>query len=54
MKIKTKTKRYNFAFDEKTDSLLRKISKETDIQLTLIVQRGIELFAEKKGITDEK
>jgi len=48
---KKKTKRYNFAFDERIDFLLRKISQETDIQLTVIVERGIELFAEKKGVS---
>lgn len=53
MKKKVKTKRYNFAFDERIDSLLRKISLETDIQMTIIVERGIELYAEKKGITNE-
>ena len=50
MKKKNKTKRYNFAFDDRIDSLLRRISQETDIQMTIIVERGIELFAEKKGI----
>jgi hypothetical protein len=51
MKTKKKFKRYNFAFDERIDALLRKISEETDIQLTIIVERGIELFAEKKGVS---
>jgi hypothetical protein len=50
MKKKNKVYRHCFAFDEKTDTLLRSLSSSTDIQMTLIVQRGIEMFAEKKGI----
>jgi hypothetical protein len=50
MDKKKKTNRHNFAFDDRIDSLLRKIAKETDIQMTVIIERGIEMFAEKKGI----
>lgn len=48
-----KTKRHNFIFSEKIDSLLRKVSAETDIPMTIIVERGIQLFADKKGINNE-
>lgn len=48
--MKTKVKRYNFAFDQKTDDLLRKIKELTDIGLTTIVQRAIEDYAVKKGV----
>ncbi len=51
MKKKNKTYRHSFAFDEKTDSLLRKLSATTDTQMTLIVQRGIEMFAKDKDIS---
>lgn len=54
MKNKTKLKRHNFAFDEATDSLLRKCADETDTLITTVVKRGIELFAEKKGVKNEK
>jgi hypothetical protein len=54
MKKKNKTYRHCFALDEKTDTLLRSLSASTDIQMTMIVQRGIELFAEKKGIKNGK
>ena len=53
MKKKNKVYRHCFALDEKTDTLLRSLSASTDIQMTMIVQRGIELFAEKKGIKNE-
>ena len=53
MKKKNKTYRHSFVFDEQTDSLLKSLSRTTDTQMTLIVQRGIEMFAEKKGIKNE-
>ena len=53
MKKKNKTYRHSFVFDEQTDTLLRNLSKTTDTQMTLIVQRGSEMFAEKKGIKNE-
>jgi hypothetical protein len=43
-----KTKRYNFAFDEKIDSLLREIEKETGLKLTTIVEKAIILYSEQK------
>ena len=48
--MKKKTKRHTFAFSDEIDALLRRISKETDINQSIIVERGIQLFAEKKGI----
>ena len=45
-----KTKRYNFAFDERINDLLRKIEKETHMKLTTIIERAIENYAEKKGV----
>ena len=51
--MKNKTYRHCFAFDKKTDTLLRTLSETTDTQMTLIVQRGIEMFAEKKGNKNE-
>jgi len=53
MKKEKKTNRHNFAFTDKTDALLRKINQETDIPMTIIIERGIELFAEKKGIKND-
>lgn len=52
MKKEKKTNRHNFAFSDKTDALLRKITQETDIPMTTIIERGIELFAEKKGVSN--
>ncbi len=48
-----KTKRYNFAFDDRINSLLRQIEEKTDMKLTKIVERAIEDFAKKKGVSYE-
>ena len=48
MKIKKKIKKYGFTFDEETAELLELIAKETDLNKTIIVQRGIEMFAKTK------
>ncbi len=48
--MKTKTEKHGFAFSKEIADLLTKLAKELDMNKTLIVQRGIELFAEKKGI----
>lgn len=45
-----KINRYNFAFDERINNLLRKIEEKTDMKLTTIIERAIEDFAEKKGV----
>lgn len=49
-----KTKRYSFAFDEKIDSILREIGRETGLKLTTILEQSILLFAEKKGVKNGK
>ena len=48
--MKIKTEKHGFTFDKETSELLERIIKETDMRKSLIVRRGIELFAEKKGI----
>ena len=48
--MKKKTEQYGFTFDKETAELLEKVAKETEMNKTLIVQRGIELFAAKKGV----
>ena len=48
--MKTKTDKHGFTFDKETTELLNRIIQETDMRKSLIVKRGIELFAEKKGI----
>lgn len=48
--MKIKTDKHGFTFDKETTDLLNRIIKETDMRKSLIVKRGIELFAEKKGI----
>jgi hypothetical protein len=48
--MKIKTDKHGFTFDKETTELLNRIIQETDMRKSLIVKRGIELFAEKKGI----
>lgn len=48
--MKIATDKHGFTFDKETTELLNRIIKETDMRKSLIVKRGIELFAEKKGI----
>jgi transcription antitermination factor NusA-like protein len=50
MRLKTKIKRHNFAFTERTDCLLRKIQEETELNFTVIIKQAIELLAKEKGI----
>lgn len=49
--MKVKTEKFTFTFDKETSNLLKKISKETDLKYTVIVQRGIEMFAKLKEIS---
>ncbi len=51
--MKTKTEKHTFTFTQETSDFLKKISKETDLKLTTIVQRGIEMFAKEKGVKSE-
>ncbi len=48
--MKTVTEKHGFTFDKETSELLERIIKATDMRKSLIVKRGIELFAEKKGV----
>lgn len=48
--MKKKIEKYGFTFDKETAELLERVAKETEMNKTLIVQRGIELFAVKKGV----
>jgi len=48
--MKTKIKRFNFAFSTETDALIRKIALETDLKFGAIVKQGVELVAKQKGI----
>lgn len=47
--MKTKTKRFNFEFDDETNNLLRKIADETGLKLITIVKQGIFSLAKEKG-----
>lgn len=52
-KYKTKLRRYNFVFDEKSAELMDKLVKETDMTFTKIVIRAVEDFAKKKGVKND-
>lgn len=48
--MKNKTKRFSFAFDEETDSLIRKIAEKTGLKFITVVKQGVELLAKKENI----
>lgn len=48
--MKTKTEKLAVTLDKTTMELLNKIAKDCDMSKVLIVQRGIELLALKKGV----
>ncbi len=52
VKLGKKTEKHGFAFSKEIADLLTKISEELDINKTVIVERGIQLFAEKKGVKE--
>ncbi len=43
--MKIKLKRNNFALSEETDSLIRRLSKETDLKLCAVIKKAVEMFA---------
>lgn len=47
-----KTKRYNFAFDDRINSLIRKIEEKTSMKLTTIIEKAIESYVKEKGIEE--
>lgn len=49
--MRYKIKKVAFTLLPETVELLDKISRDCDMTKVLVVQRGIELLAEKKGIT---
>jgi hypothetical protein len=46
----TKTKRYGFIFSEETDGLIKKLAKETGMKYSTLVEKALQLLAEKKGV----
>ncbi len=50
MRVKIKTEKLTVTLSLETMNLLKKISQDCDMTKILVVQRGIELLAEKKGI----
>lgn len=50
MKAKIKTEKLCVTLSKETMELLNKISRDCDMTKILVVQRGIELLAERKGI----
>lgn len=52
--MKTKIHRYNFAFSERTDKLLKLLKEKTELSYTVLIKEGLELLAEKKGFKDEE
>ena len=48
--MRNKTKKVAFTLFPETVELLDKISRDCDMTKVLVIQRGIELLAEKKGV----
>ncbi len=40
-----KTKRYSFSFSPETDSLIRRLAKETDLKMCAVIKQSVEMFA---------
>ncbi len=51
--MKKQTERHSFSFSKETSDLLKKVAEKTDLNYTKIMQRGLEMFAKEKGITNE-
>ncbi len=48
--MKTKTKRFNFAFDKETDDMIRLLAEKTGLKFITVVKQGIFLLAKEKGV----
>ena len=49
--MRNKNKCHTFAFDEKTDELIKKLAKELDMKKVTVIERALEIFADKKGVS---
>jgi len=46
-------KRRTFCFTPKTESLLEKLHRETELSYSVVIKLALELFAERKGVSND-